>query len=136
MHLYGFVNGWHTLISVKWVRCQSLYILSLVRLIPHIGPTMHYANLPFSFSRDHSAILEAAQTYCRFIGVLALGVYSVSCGYTWLKAKISSLGLKRRGAIETLTNLLHLQQAIKVTTAHILVSSLNKILTYITCRWN
>ena len=30
-----------------------------VRLIPHIGPTMHYANLPFSFSRtrDDSAIL-------------------------------------------------------------------------------
>ena len=47
------------------------------RLIPHIGPTMHYANLPFSFSRDHSAILEAAQTYCRYIGVLALGVLRV-----------------------------------------------------------
>ena len=29
---------------------------------------MHYADLPFSFSRDHSAILEASQTYCRYIG--------------------------------------------------------------------
>ena len=38
-----------------------------VRLIPYIGPTMHYATLPFSFSRNHSAVLEAAQTYCRYI---------------------------------------------------------------------
>ena len=49
-----------------------------VRLIPHIGPTMHYATLPFSFSRDHSAILEAAQTYCGYIGALALGVLRVN----------------------------------------------------------
>ena len=30
MHFYGFSCEWHALISVKWDRCQSLYILSLV----------------------------------------------------------------------------------------------------------
>ena len=116
-----------------------------------ISLTMHYANLPFSFSRDHSAILEAVQTYCRYIGVLALvsapdptdaaadglhhryasrsgdvihppsvgsGAETILVLRIYVKAKISSLGLKRRGAIET--NLF-----IKVTTAHILVSTLD-----------
>ena len=36
-----------------------------------------FATLPFPFSRDRSAILEAAQTYCCYIGVLALGVLCV-----------------------------------------------------------
>ena len=69
-----------TCMLLHFTACVAIGSQHFVRELTNICAVvtlMVVVNMPFSFSRDHSAILEAAQTYCRYIGVLALGVLRV-----------------------------------------------------------